>query len=299
MRACKVLICVIVLLSNLNASFLLSGGATLSEPAYFTWSYYFYKKKGTTVYYDSIGSFPGIKKLKLNSIDFTSSDNKLSDDTLKKNELVQFPTLITTIDIVHNIPEIKDDFLKLTNETIAKIYNAEIKYWDNPSIISLNKDIKLPHKRIVVVVRKGDSGTTYYFTKHLKKTTKNWNKIGTTKSLELSHAVYGIKNEGVSAKVKEIPYSIGYIPAPYRILNKHSSISIQDLQGKWKKSLEIDYPIKVINYTITSKKSIKNNKIFVEFFNWVFTSGDRYIKELGYIPLNSNIKKGYYNLFLK
>lgn len=293
----KTFIAFLFFIYTLNASTNLHGsGATLSAPAYYTLSYYFYKEKNIKVYYDSIGSFSGIKKLTLNSVDFASSDKPLEKKQLIENNLVEFPTISTTINIVHNIPELKNKSIKLTNDIISKIYKNKILYWDNNQIKKVNKNITLPHKKIVVISRKGNSGTTYYFTKHLNNTSKYWKDIGITKKLKLSNVVYGISNENISQKIKETPYSIGYIPTPYKIANNLSSIIIQNKKMKWLTYLDKDYPIKVLNYTVVSKETIKNNKTFIEFFNWIFKSGDKYLIDLGYTPLNNTIKKQYYNL---
>lgn len=298
MRICKVMIFLFVIFNYSIASpFLKGSGSTLSEPAYYSWAYYFHKEKDIVLYYESIGSFSGLKKLKFNSIDFASSDKSMDEEYLVKNDLIQFPTLETSINIVHNIKDIESNSLKLTNEIISKIFKKEIEYWDDISIVNLNKDIKLPHKNIVVVLRKGDSGTTYYFTKYLYETTHKWKEIGTTKNLELPNVIYGKNNQEISSRIEDLPYSIGYLPAPYAIANKLPSIVIQNRKGEWKNFSETDYPIKILNYTLAPKKLIKENKEFIKFFNWVFKDGDKYIKELGFTPLDDSLKKEYFDLF--
>jgi phosphate transport system substrate-binding protein len=260
-----------------QASAIKGGGATLSAPLYYSWSYYFYKDTNKAVFYDSIGSFAGINKLKIDAIDFASSDKMVDDRSLFKESLFQLPIISTYIDIVYNLKGV--DNLKLSYDILTDIFLGKIEYWDDKRISAINKDIPLPHKSINVILRSDNSGTTYNFTKFLSKYDKRWrDNIGVVKCIKSKYALKAKGNQNISQKVKETDYSISYLPRPYTISNKLSAISFEN-------------KIKVNNYIIFQKKKVESNKDFLEFLKWVLKSGDKISKELGYFPLNKKEKE--------
>lgn len=82
---------------------------------------------------------------------------------LDKEKLLQFPAVIGSIVIVHNIDGIKDEELKLSNSNIADIFLGKITKWNDPKILADNPKLNLPDEKITVVRRSDGSGTTYNF----------------------------------------------------------------------------------------------------------------------------------------
>jgi len=263
-------------------------GATLSTPLYYTWSYYFYKAKDIEVYYESIGSYAGIQKMTLNSIDFASSDIALSPKVLKEQGLVQFPTLETTIDIAYHLQGV--DNLKLTNTIIADIFQGKIKMWNHPAILALNPKITLANEKIVVIVRQDKSGSSYHLSQFFSRISSSWEEeIGTTQELKLPYAQSALKSDGVLKKLTKTPFSIGYLASPYR---RHlPALALQNDQGRWLDTDNPNYPIVVLNYTITTKERLQNDKTFQEFFAWIFLHGDRYAQKLRYRILSRDAEE--------
>ncbi len=64
------------------------------------------------------------------------------------------------------------DSLTLNGEVAAKIFNGQIKTWNDPAIAALNSGVTLPATPINVVFRSDDSGTTDNFQKYLKAASK-------------------------------------------------------------------------------------------------------------------------------
>ena len=64
-----------------------------------------------------------------------------------------------------NLPGITE--LNLDAETIAKIFQGEIKSWDDPAIAKHNPGVNLPNLPVTPVNRSEDSGTTETFTEYL------------------------------------------------------------------------------------------------------------------------------------
>ena len=77
------------------------------------------------------------------------------------------PTVAAPITVPYNLSGV--DKLQLSADTIAKIFQRQIKKWDDAAIAADNPGITLPAKDIVVAHRADGSGTTTNFTKYLNK----------------------------------------------------------------------------------------------------------------------------------
>ncbi len=202
-------------------------GATFLNPQMQAWASKFYELTGgrIQVNYQSIGSGAGQAKFREGILDFAGSEPPLKADIYNefkdKGGIIQFPVVIGTIVIVHNIPTVESEKLKLTGEVVAKIYLGEIIYWDDPAIRALNPELNLPHEKIIAVHRSDGSGTTRVFTAYLAKASKDWkDKVGSDFTVawpvdQLGNGVGGRGNEGVAAAVQQNLYSIGYVETAY------------------------------------------------------------------------------------
>ncbi|MBI3728373.1 MAG: substrate-binding domain-containing protein [Burkholderiales bacterium] len=77
--------------------------------------------------------------------------------------LIQFPSAISGVVPVINLPGIKTSELRLTGEILAGIFSGDMTLWNDAAIAALNPGIRLPNKNIEVIVRQDGSGTTYNF----------------------------------------------------------------------------------------------------------------------------------------
>src|SRR5436189_250305 len=96
----------------------------------------------------------------------SSKDNNTSPSEDNSSNTTLAPLAAATITLSYNLGGV--DKLKLDGPTIAKIFQRQIKTWDDPAIKELNSGAKLPSKAISVVHRSDSSGTTENFTKYLK-----------------------------------------------------------------------------------------------------------------------------------
>jgi len=202
-------------------------GASFLNPQMQAWASRFYEITGGRIQinYQSIGSGAGQAKFKEGILDFAGSDPPLKSDIYNefkgKGGIIQFPVIIGTIVVVHNIPNVESGKLRLTGEVVAKIYMGEIVYWDDPAIKVLNPELNLPHEKVIAVHRSDGSGTTRVFTAYLSKVSETWrSKVGSDFTVawpvdEIGNGVGAKGNEGVSAAVQQNPYSIGYIETAY------------------------------------------------------------------------------------
>jgi phosphate transport system substrate-binding protein len=159
-------------------------GSTAQEASQKAWIAEFENaNSGATISYDGVGSGGGREKFISNAAAFAGSDTPLSESegelakAIKRcapGELVEVPDYISPIAIVYNLPGVEE--LKLTPETLAKIFNQEIENWNDPEIEKENEGVELPDTRIVPVNRSDESGTTENFTDYLSKVAPSvWN----------------------------------------------------------------------------------------------------------------------------
>ncbi|MBS1880632.1 MAG: phosphate ABC transporter substrate-binding protein PstS [Actinobacteria bacterium] len=135
---------------------------------------------GATISYDPVGSGGGREQFISGGVAYGASDTPLSETegelakAVKRcgpGELVEVPNYISPIAIIYNVPGVEE--LNLDSETLAKIFNQEIKEWNDPAIAKDNPGVELPSTRIVPVNRSDKSGTTENFTDYLSKVAPN------------------------------------------------------------------------------------------------------------------------------
>lgn len=124
-----------------------------------------------TVSYDPIGSGGGREQFLNGGILFGGSDAALDEGELAKatercnGTPIEFPAYISPIAIVYNVQGV--DNLKLSPQTLAKIFNQKITKWNAPAIAEDNPDANLPNTSITPVNRSDESGTTENFLDYL------------------------------------------------------------------------------------------------------------------------------------
>lgn len=308
------LFAVAVLASGAAAADKLSGaGATFPAPLYYDWAHGYAAKTGNQVNYQSIGSGGGIKQIQKRTVNFGASDKPLTPQELAKDGLFQFPAAIGAINVVYNIPGVKDGALKLSNDAVAGIFLGTVSMWSDPLIKKDNPSLNLPNKRITVVHRSDGSGTTWNFVYWLDKISATWkSKVGVGTSVNWPVGVGGKGNEGVANVVKQTPNSIGYVEFAYAKQNKMNSAQLMSAEktwvspsvaaskeaaknAKWTKQTHFheilvlepgknSYPITAGTFILLPKEKVDNNKKVTAFFNYAF-SDDAAAERLGYIPL--------------
>ncbi|MEA1918514.1 MAG: phosphate ABC transporter substrate-binding protein PstS [Campylobacterota bacterium] len=307
----------------LTASFagdkLNGAGASFPAPLYYDWAYQYQKKTKNRVNYQSIGSGGGIKQVSQRIVDFGASDKPLKSKKLTKTKLLQFPTVIGSIVIAHNVPGVQDEVLKLKNSIVADIFAGVITKWNDPAIVEDNKGLRLPDEKIIVVHRSDGAGTTYNFSYFLDGSSQNWKEnYGVGKTIDWAVGIGGKGNEGVANLVKQTPYALGYIENAYKEKNKLSAATLQTASGKWvvanegnfKAAVEYalwtkednfyamlalqpgdtSYPIVAATFILLPIEKVDTNKQVIAFYDYAFKNGDASAKKQGYIPLPESTK---------
>ncbi len=294
-------------------------GATFPAPLYERWfSEYNKLHPNIKISYQSVGSGAGVKQFIEGTIDFGASDVAMKDEEIAKvkNGVVLMPMTAGSIVLAYNLPGVTN--LKLPRKVYTDIFLGKITKWNDEAIAKANDGVKLPDKPITVIYRSDGSGTTGVFTKHLSAISEDWKKgPGEGKSVQWPVGNGGKGNEGVTQLVKQTEGAIGYVEYGYA---KNNSLSMAALENKSGKIVEAtpetaaktlaavklpedfrafipdpegedSYPI--VSYTwLLIPKKIENGakaKAMEDVVKWGLTDGQKFSKELGFIPLPDEV----------
>ena len=132
--------------------------------------------------------------------------------------------------------------LNLTREAVVGIYNGSVRWWNDPLIQEVNT-VLLPARPIIVIARSDKSGTTDIFTTALSMFSEAWSEVYGAFSYGLDEDdqpiywepgvvdFFGFGNQGVSALLRSLRDSVGYISMASAVVNEVSvlySIQIQN-----------------------------------------------------------------------
>ncbi|MEY4468947.1 MAG: hypothetical protein RLZZ87_271 [Actinomycetota bacterium] len=227
-----------------------------------------------TFTYASSGSGAGRSNSDKGVGDFWFTDAPHTSSS-KRSSIIHVPAVAAPIAILHNVPNSKT--LQFSAETIAKIFGGEITMWNDPAIVadnnrtttkiiyskngdgSLKKNkagdpivlrtqtvtskVILPAKKIQVVYRSDNSGTSENFTNYLNKSAPSvWTKAksGTFKDsfpgnindiANLGRIVGASSSSGVAQQAGKTPYSITYAEVNYAKANKLKIANVINAAG--------------------------------------------------------------------
>lgn len=304
--------------SAFAAASLTGAGATFPAPVYAKWADTYQKSTGNKVNYQGIGSSGGVKQIIANTVDFGASDAPLSDEKLAQDGLFQFPTVIGGVVLAVNLPGVKSGELVLDGATLGDIYLGKIKKWDDPAIVKLNPDLKLPSQNIAVVRRADGSGTSFVFTSYLAKVNEAWkSQVGAGSTVKWPTGLGGKGNDGIAAFVQRLPGSIGYVEYAYAKQNNLAYTRLVSADGKpvspteasfsnaakgadWSQTFAQDltnqkgddvWPITSTTFILVHKEATKPEQAaeVLKFFDWAYKDGASQANELDYASLPESV----------
>lgn len=167
---------------------------------------------GVTVNYSGGGSGQGRQNLQDGVVDFAGSDGIVAaaDVAKYKGEFLYVPTTAAPITVSYNLTGVRD--LTLDADTISRIFQRQIRTWDDPAIAALNPDVRLPATNITVARRSDGSGTTENFTKYLAAAAAGTWALRAGSTVEWpGDTQAGNGNQGVAQIVKGTNGAVGYI----------------------------------------------------------------------------------------
>ncbi|WP_026303260.1 phosphate ABC transporter substrate-binding protein PstS [Jongsikchunia kroppenstedtii] len=192
---------------------------------------------GSQLAYAGGGSGQGVSDFTKGLTDFGGSDSPLTDaqaaearSRCKGSDAWNLPLVFGPIAVAYNLPGV--DGVALSGPTLAKIFDGQISEWNDPAIAAENPGKQLPAKKIDVLYRAEESGTTDNFQKYLTAA-GGWTK-GTGKKFNGGVGEGKQGNPGVGTAVQSTPYSIGYVEwsfAKQKNLQQANIITGQDRSG--------------------------------------------------------------------
>ncbi|MFD0705669.1 phosphate ABC transporter substrate-binding protein PstS [Alloscardovia venturai] len=165
-------------LTQLSGEFA-GAGASSQKSAVDAWIVgYSAAQKNVTISYDPSGSGAGVNTFLTGALSWAGTDAPLSDAQVKSSREVcasgtafDMPTYVSPIALTYNLSQygLNDAHIQLSAQTIAKIFQGIVAYWDDVTIKTENPQIasKLPHIEITPVWRSDKSGTTKTFQTYL------------------------------------------------------------------------------------------------------------------------------------
>ncbi|WP_030264999.1 phosphate ABC transporter substrate-binding protein PstS [Streptomyces sp. NRRL B-24484] len=211
---------------------LLGAGSTAQANAVDIWKVAF----GTacpdiTVTYGGGGSGAGVQQFNQGKVTFAGSDAPLKPEEVTASKQVctggqgiDLPMVAGLISIVYDVDGV--DGLVLDAPTVAKVFDGQITKWNDPAIAALNPGAALPNATIQSFHRGDDSGTTANLTAYLAAAGHGaWPyPPGKTWAGRGGQSANG--SAGVSAQVKQVQNSIGYVELSYAETNGLRSAAI-------------------------------------------------------------------------
>jgi phosphate transport system substrate-binding protein len=166
-----------------------------------------------TVNYAGGGSGTGKQQLQNKAVDFAGTDSTVKTEDLPNYQggaILYFPTVVAPITVSYNLSGVSE--LKLSPETLAKIFQTDITTWNDPAIEADNPGASLPSTPIVVARRAESSGTTSNFTKFLDSAAQGTWTLGSSDSPSWpANTQAGQGNTGVAQIVKDTAGAVGYV----------------------------------------------------------------------------------------
>ena len=291
-------------------------GATFPYPVYAKWADAYKRATGIGMNYQSIGSGAGVKQIVSRTVTFGATDAPMRGPDLERHGLVQFPTVLGAIVPIVNIDGIAPGRLVLDGPVIARIYLGEIKNWNDPAIVKLNPDLKLPSRPILPVRRSDGSGTTFNLTHYLARVSPEFrDKVGVGTAVEWPVGLGAKGNEGVANNVLRMKGTIGYVEHAFAKQNTIAYARMVNREGKvvapetksfvaaaanadWKSAPGFgislndqpgadSWPMTVPTFILVPKqpRDPAAAAAALRFFDWAYTEGDPLAEGLGYVPL--------------
>jgi phosphate transport system substrate-binding protein len=276
------------------------------------------KAPNLTVTYNAVGSGTGKKELGQGLTDFAGSDSLVKDgDGVAAGSFLYVPTVAAPITVSYNLSGV--DKLQLSPETLAKIFQAQVKKWNDAAIAADNPAVTLPDKPITVAHRSDGSGTTSNFTKFLKAAAPSTWKLGSGDTVAWPSGTQGgEKNTGVAQIIQQTDGGIGYVDFSDATESKLSMAAIKNKDGRFvAPSLEgasaavegaevaddltynpldaagaSSYPITAPTYLLLKTKydSTKANLVKA-FVRYVLTDGQAVAKDVNFASLPSGLQQ--------
>ena len=296
-------------------------GASFPAPLYQKWGEAAREPTGLQLNYQSVGSGAGQAQIRNRTVDFGASDAPMTNEQLEENKLLQFPATMGSLVAVVNVPGVENGKMKLTGDVLADIYLGKITKWNDPKLVELNKDLKLPNIAIAPVHRADGSGTTYVWVSYLSAVSPEFKqKVGIGTSVKWATGTGARGNEGVAGTVRNVRGAIGYVEYAYAHQNNLIATQLRNKAGQFVSPTteafeaaasnadwsapnfaanlvdtqgEKSWPIVSPTFILLPKnpQDAAREQNVMKFFDWAYRQGDSLATQLDYIPLPESVEE--------
>jgi phosphate transport system substrate-binding protein len=289
------------------------------------------KCPGQNLAYNPTGSGAGVKQFTAGLVDFGGSDSQLNQSNgevtaaqqrCHGNPAWDLPMVFGPVAVAYNLNGV--DKLVLSGQVTAKIFNGQIKNWNDPAIAALNPGVQLPATPINVIFRSDESGTTDNFQQYLQAAGKGAWTQGAGKKFVGGVGSGASQTAGAAQAVASTNGAIGYIELSYAQDNKLKMAELDngagpvaltnDSVGKAISSakvvgqgndLRLDlksvygaatpgaYPLILATYELVCSKGYSPDvaQAVKAFLTTAATSGQAQLPDAGYAPLPDAFKQ--------
>ena len=197
------------------------------------------EKDDLAVTYRCVDSESGRAAFIQGSLDFAGSDVPVSPAEAEQLHAkgvayVQFAYVGGGIVIAYNPGSGLPYNLKLSADTIGKIFSGQIVKWDDPQIATENEGVSLPDLKLRVAARSDSSGTSHWFTTFMAQTSQSW--PGGTRDVFDAPPLPGFPglltvagSSGVADAVRDNPGMIGYVELSFA---RERRLNVAAVQGR-------------------------------------------------------------------
>ena len=197
------------------------------------------QKDDLAVTYRCVDSESGRAAFIQGSVDFAGSDVPVSPAEAEQLHAkgvayVQFAYVGGGIVIAYNPGSGLPYNLKLSADTIGKIFSGQIVKWDDPQIATENEGVSLPDLKLRVAARSDSSGTSHWFTTFMAQTSQSW--PGGTRDVFDAPPLPGFPglltvagSSGVADAVRDNPGMIGYVELSFA---RERRLNVAAVQGQ-------------------------------------------------------------------
>lgn len=305
---------------------MVGAGSSAAAPVYQAWAIEYLRDGGAALQYDAVGSGAGMKKIRARAVDFGASDVIAPQAELEKDGLVMFPTVITGVVPVVNLPRVGNAQLRLSGEVLARILLGQVTMWNAPEIRALNPGLALPAAAIRVVCRADGSGTTWHLSEYLSQVSAAWKqRYGVANKHAWPADFIAVAGSGeVSKAVRATPYAIGYIDYNYVVDDGLAGAQMKNADGvyvaasvegfrqavlksAWFGAGDFSasltdrpgngtWPITMGTYIAVPRiaKDESRTALALRFITWAYLNGDALAKRAKFVPLPERVQASAY-----
>jgi phosphate transport system substrate-binding protein len=192
---------------------LVATGSSLPEPLYVAWVDAYHKSNPLVqIRYLPQGTGESGQNILTGVGDMGGGDAPIPEKRLKDaaTPILQLPSVLIGIVIIYNLPDTPGE-LRLSGPVLVDIFLGKIKVWNDPAIVKLNPDLKLPARPVQVIHRTEGKGSNYILSDYLCKISPDFlAKAGRGESPKWPVGTGAGRSQDMADRVRVTPGAIGY-----------------------------------------------------------------------------------------